>query len=180
MTARFLERWNFRGSEDGLSQSSEVTGMMYRDGFGRTREEIVERDVNKRLEIMKLVIISDPTEGTAYILQPDERLAIAVSISREGNNQGDWLFPGDTFEEIGSETVAGIQCRHIRVSIRMRGGAVKPIEIWVSDEIRSVVAEELHSPDEDYSWSLLDVQRGEPATALFQIPPEYRPIRTTK
>ncbi|MFZ6648183.1 hypothetical protein ACO0LO_20835 [Undibacterium sp. TJN25] len=63
---------------DGNQIGSKTSTMSFRDGMGRTRQEI--RDSKGEL---RQVIINDPVEGTRYTLNPDSKSAIRRGLNLE-------------------------------------------------------------------------------------------------
>jgi hypothetical protein len=165
MRVRFVEA---RTNPQEPGRATTVTGTIHRDGVGRTRVE-VDVGYNDKIE-KQLVIIHDPVGRIVSIVDPASMTALQRRLSGEElNSKPGWLFPGRASRELDQGIVAGVLCRHFRVE--QDSGA---LEVWISEELQTVVLEETRTEYEIYSWRLVDIGRDEPESKVFRVPETYK------
>jgi hypothetical protein len=73
---------------------------------------------------------------------------------------------GSTCKKIGVEQVNGRTCDHWQITDK--GGSVS--NVWVDQKLHFPIK----SVSKDSTWELTNIQEGEPAASLFEIPSGYR------
>jgi hypothetical protein len=147
------------------------------------------------------VEISDPVAGTSYVLEPDQKVArgmpgrMGMKVRTNGGPGG----PGDvlyhTFKEgtagtanaiaktesLGTQTIEGMNLAGTRTTRTIPAGEIgneQPITVvserWYSADLQMVV-KSTHSDPRfgDTTYTLTNIQRTEPAAALFAVPSDY-------
>lgn len=147
------------------------------------------------------VEISDPVAGTSYVLEPDQKVArgmpgrMGMKVRTNGGPGG----PGDvlyhTFKEgtagtanavaktesLGTQTIEGMNVTGTRTTRMIPAGEIgneQPITVvserWYSADLQMVV-KSTHSDPRfgDTTYTLTNIQRTEPAAALFAVPSDY-------
>jgi hypothetical protein len=147
------------------------------------------------------VEISDPVAGTSYVLEPDQKVArgmpgrMGMKVRTNGGPGG----PGDvlyhTFKEgtagtanavaktesLGTQTIEGTNVTGTRTTRMIPAGEIgneQPITVvserWYSADLQMVV-KSTHSDPRfgDTTYTLTNIQRTEPAAALFAVPSDY-------
>jgi hypothetical protein len=173
MHAHFTETITTRAVPARAARSLSVAGTIHRDSVGRTRTALTEQDDRDQRATARVIVIVDTP--VAYILDPVSLTAIKRSVGAEAvRSRVEWLFPGQYSTAPEIEIVAGIACRRVDVSTVGQGQVSGTLRVWISDELQSVISEELHTRDEEYSWHLSDIHRGEPDPSLFRLPTNYK------
>jgi hypothetical protein len=186
---------------DGNKIHHESQAKVYRDSQGRVRRELGVDLVTPATGSVKrnLVVIVDPTAGKRYVLNPDNKTAREMPAhgARHGENaamghtMGGTDGPGGpagaggpgavTKEQLGTKTVNGVQAEGVRVTRTIAAGAIgndKPIivvtERWYSPDLQIAVMTVHTDPMMGtVTTKLVNVTRGEPDAALFQVPTDY-------
>jgi hypothetical protein len=73
---------------------------------------------------------------------------------------------GSTCKNLGVEQVNGRACDHWQITSK----SGKVTDSWVDQKLHFPIK----SVSEDSTWELTNIQEGEPAASLFEIPPGYR------
>lgn len=172
---------------DGNRIDQETHGKMYRDSQGRTRDEreiaFPTGEKHEHISIFdplqRVSISLDPSRKTAQIhhfpsappniprqvpVQPQERPQIS-----------------HTAEQLGQMTIEGLDAvgtRITRTTPANTVGNAEPLvnvtESWRSPELNLVLMTKNSDPQHgETMFKLVNIQRGEPDPALFQIPADY-------
>jgi hypothetical protein len=139
-------------------------------------------------------MIHDPVASTAYVLHPDSKSAEQLPASpnaarKAGNMQG--KFEARIQEEIadgtlkkddlGTQTINGIPAQGTRYTRTIPSGQIgnaNPISIvneqWYSPDLQIIVKSTRTDPRfGQTTYTLTNIQRSEPAAALFSVPSDY-------
>jgi hypothetical protein len=141
-----------------------------------------------------VIFIFDPVAGYSYVLHVDKKLAIRRTIKtppHRGEPRGDAelrLHHGPGSERnvaetnLGSKDISGVGIAQGKSIIHTIAageiGNAQPIvstsEIWYSPDLQIVVASKHNDPRTGEStYTLSNIQRGEPNPSLFQVPSDY-------
>ena len=180
----------------GLHISRKVTGALYRDIEGRTRQEM------PRDGAAEIVLINDPVAGIASQLhmfqhtvrkvsyggasQPNrerEEREIAEKMARE--SAAKQSAPGTGVqrksESLGTQSIEGVQAQGMRYTVTVPSGTEGNdqafdivSEKWYSPELKMVVMMKRSDPRTgDSVYRLTGISRGEPDHALFEAPSDF-------
>ena len=147
------------------------------------------------------IVISDPVAGTSYVLEPDQKVArempgrMGMKIRTSGGPGG----PGDVVyhkfkegktgtananiktESLGTQTIDGVTAEGTRTTHTIPAGEIgneQPITVvserWYSADLQMDV-KSAHSDPRfgNTTYTLTNIQRTEPAAALFAVPSGY-------
>ena len=147
------------------------------------------------------IVISDPVAGTSYVLEPDQQVArempgrMGMKIRTNGGPGG----PGDVVyrkfkegkagtananaktESVGAQTIDGVNAEGTRTTHTIPAGEIgneQPITVvserWYSADLQMDV-KSTHSDPRfgNTTYTLTNIQRTEPAAALFAVPSGY-------
>ncbi len=166
---------------------------LYRDSEGRFRREVTLSAIGPLAASGKTprsVSILDPVAGFRYVLNPDEKIARKVSLTeRQRGPHGDFLgkrvltLKADNVktESLGTQMIEGVSAEGTRFTHTIPAGQIgndKPIEIvserWYSADLQMLVMSKRSDPRfGTTTYQLTNIQRQEPAAALFQVPSDY-------
>jgi hypothetical protein len=181
---------------DGNRIQHNSTGNISRDSQGRTRHDVTLPAIGglaaSGQTAPHAVIINDPVAGAHFILHPDEKTAESMSFKghhRYGPNaangpDSDWAqrrAKETTTTSLGTQMIAGVSAEGTRYTRTIPAGEIgneKPIQIvtdrWYSSELQMNVMVKRADPLQgDSVFQLTEIQRQEPAAALFQVPSDY-------
>lgn len=176
---------------DGNTIQRNSTGTVARDSQGRTysEEKLPAGPFGSQGESKQVIFISDPVAGYSYVLHPDTKTAIRRTLRTPSGNHPNDLPPGPKHAgpnvaqtDLGSKDLPGIgaaQGKTITHTIPPgQIGNAQPIvsrsEIWYSPDLQIVVSSKHSDPRTgDSTYTLSNVQRGEPDPSLFQVPSDY-------
>jgi hypothetical protein len=171
---------------------------LYRDSQGRFRKEVTLPAIGPLAasgQPHSFIVISDPMAGTAYVLEPDQKVARQLPSSggmrvRTGGGPGGNVFYR-TFNEsaqataktesLGPQTVEGVNTEWTRTTRMIPAGEIgndNPITIvsqhWYSADLQMDV-KSTHSDPRfgDTTYTLTNIQRTEPDASLFTVPSDY-------
>jgi hypothetical protein len=171
---------------------------LYRDSQGRFRKEVTLPAIGPLAasgQPHSFIVISDPMAGTAYVLEPDQKVARQLPSSggmrvRTGGGPGGNVFYR-TFNEsaqataktesLGPQTVEGVNTEWTRTTRMIPAkeiGNENPITIvsqhWYSADLQMDV-KSTHSDPRfgDTTYTLTNIQRTEPDASLFTVPSDY-------
>ena len=148
-----------------------VEGAIYRDSQGRTRKEVQVHDGEMNLNFISIAL---PAERMAYVLLPEVKAALRTEAGPpQENSDSGWLFPGTGLAEAGRGVVEGIDCRHFKRAADAPVDTQSVTEVWISDDLETVLLEKAPDPQGERTWRLFDIQRREPAASLFELPAGY-------
>ena len=184
---------------DGNQIQRNTTGMIARDGQGRTRRDMTLPAIgpwstsgSSEAAPPHAVFIDDPVAGTHYILQPDKKTAETMrrppADFREGKdrseNRAERKNANNDFvtADLGTQTINGIAAQGTRTTHTIPAGAIgnqKPIVIvaerWYSADLQTNIMTKRTDPrtGETTVTQLTSIQRTEPDATLFQVPADY-------
>lgn len=173
---------------DGLIVKQQSKGLIYRDSFGRTRQEqpfekiggfavLGENNLPKRL-----VNIVDVVSGNFYSIDLETKTYFNVQIL-----SGSPLTPRNESkdakkESLGTKNFEGVSAEGTRLTIEIPIGQIgndKPIfvvtEKWFSNELQMIVFSKHTDPFiGEVTFQLTNIKQGEPSTDLFVIPKDFK------
>lgn len=182
---------------DGNTIDRKVQSTIYRDSQGRTRRDTTFTGAGPLTasgQPRSLVMIHDPVASTAYILHPDKKTAEQLPGPRNGANRANNIqnkFEARIQEEIangtlkkedlGTQTINGIPAQGTRYTRTIPAGQLgnaNPIlivtEQWYSPDLQIIVKSTRSDPRFGLTtYTLTNIQRTEPAAALFTVPSDY-------
>jgi hypothetical protein len=174
---------------------------LYRDSQGRFRKEVTLPAIGPLAasgQPHSFIHLSDPVAGADYVLEPDQKVArqmpdhMGMKIKTNGGPGG----PGDVLyrnfktgttnanvktESLGTQTIEGMSTEGTRTTRTIPAGEIgneQPITIvsehWYSADLQMDV-KSTHSDPRfgDTTYTLTNIQRTEPAAALFAVPSDY-------
>jgi hypothetical protein len=147
------------------------SGRLVRDSAGRTREEIkLEGDAGT---LASMVIISDPLLHHIWVLDLQSKTATRDNDSAFSDPVVDFAGDSDpSAQSLGTKLIEGLECQGHRTKEEEF-----EIEYWYSSDLRHVMLEVDRSDNEERSFRLFDIRRGEPDAGNFQIPKDYKIAR---
>lgn len=173
-----------------------TTAQIARDSKGRTytQRTMTDGPLAAGNGPKTVVFLFDPVAGYSYVLHPDKKEAIRRPIkaphggSASGANfnarphHGPGSEKNVTETNLGSKDISGVgaaqgkSITHI-VPAGEIGNAqeiVSTSEIWYSPDLQVVVSSKRNDPRTGEStYTLTNIQRGEPSASLFQVPSDY-------
>jgi len=182
---------------DGNNITRKTQTTLYRDSQGRIRKEVNFSAVGIFAEPGRprsIVIIQDPVAKVGYSLDPDRKIGRKISFTgsarpfngRHMERMNDRLqkeLADGTLkqEDLGTQTISGVTATGTRYTHTIPAGQIgneKPIVIvserWYSDELQMVVKSTRSDPRfGTTTYTVTNIQRTEPATALFTVPADY-------
>jgi len=184
---------------DGNHITRTTQTKVYRDSQGRFRKDITLPAIGPLAasgQPHSFIHISDPVAGTAYVLEPDQKVArqmhgLGGMKVRTGGGPGGNMFYR-TFkgsaeaataktESLGPQTVEGVNTEWTRTTRTIPAkeiGNENPIiiksEHWYSADLQMDV-KSTHSDPRfgDTTYTLTKIQRTEPDASLFAVPSDY-------
>jgi len=187
---------------DGNRIRNKTTTLVYRDGEGRTRREVVGKEQSAATE----VFISDPASGVNYALDTQRRVAVksqvnlsqldlakmklAQDLKIKKRTQESGQAPQDktnrkkrapVTESLGQQVIEGVLCEGRRATSIIPADEVGnelPITImneqWYSPELQVYVLTKQNDPRiGETIYRLTNINRSEPDRALFEVPTSY-------
>jgi len=180
---------------DGNRISRKTQSNLVRDSQGRVRKEVTLTGfgpVAPSGGSKSFVVINDPVAGTTLILHPDQKTAEklgkpfakmrgAVKDKMEAHHQDEIANGNLKEEDLGTQTVNGVAAQGTRMTHMIPAGQIgneKPITIvhesWYSNDLQTVVMSKHSDPwMGETSYTLTNIQRGEPDASLFAVPSDY-------
>jgi len=180
---------------DGNRIVQHSSSVVYRDSQGRTRREQTFPGFDTRPGETK-IFIDDPSSGTAFILEPDQKTGrrlssareVSLKLERSSNTMADVKLPkldeqhDIVQEDLGVKNVQGVQCTGKRQTITIPAGQVgneRPIaivtETWFSPDIEAIVQSSTVDPRfGQTTYTLHNVELKDQPLALFALPNGYR------
>lgn len=175
---------------DGTHITRSTTASTYRDSDGRTRTEQTLGAVGTFAstgDARQRTFIHDPVAGVQYVLDASTRTAEKMKSWNgppPGGNRGASTSaerPDVQTESLGTQTIEGVQAEGTRRTMTIPAGKFgndQPIQIisetWYSPELQVVVSSKHSDPRMgDHTYRLTNINRSEPAKALFEVPPDY-------
>ena len=183
---------------DGNHIARKTQTNLYRDSQGRFRKEVTLPAIGPLAasgQLHSLVMISDPVAGVGYVLEADEKVARKMpSFARmEGGPRGgpngeighrEFKKASETSvkkESLGTQAINGVSAEGTRYTRTIAAGEIgneKAITVvserWYSADLQMDV-KSTHSDPRfgDTTYTLTNIQRQEPAAALFTVPADY-------
>jgi hypothetical protein len=185
---------------DGNHITRKTQTNLYRDSQGRFRREVTLPTIGPLTASglpHSFVEISDAVAGTAYVLEPDQKVArhmpghMAMRVRTKGGPGGPDDVVYSNFKEstkaiaktesLGTQTIDGVNAEGARTTRTIPAGEIgneNPITIvserWYSAELQLVV-KSTHSDPRfgDTAYTVTNIQRTEPDASLFTIPADY-------
>jgi hypothetical protein len=187
---------------DGNHIARKTQTNLYRDSEGRFRKEVTLPAIGPLAASglpHSLVMINDPVAGTNYVLEVEEKIARKLpapghmeNIRTEGGPKGGSGNIGyRTFnagseasvkkESLGTQTIDGVSAEGTRYTRTIAVGEIgneKAITVvserWYSADLQ-IEVKSTHSDPRfgETTYTLTNVQRQEPAAALFTVPADY-------
>jgi hypothetical protein len=188
---------------NGVHVAQKLTGALYRDSEGRTRQEL------PRAEGPELVLIRDNGAGVLYHLNVLRHTAVRVSIDSQHINReieerhrqrehqerermedekaiaikgrGREIEPQRKVESLGVQTFEGVQAEVTRFTITIPAGMEgndQPFDIvserWYSPELQILVMGKRSDPRSgEMIYRLTNISRAELARSLFEAPADF-------
>ncbi len=173
---------------NGSTITRKNTALIYRDSEGRTRRDQTLSHVGPFAtseDAPQMVFISDPVAGASYMLDPRNHTVRKMS-SRGGPppDRPEPRAPAVTdakIEALGKQMIEGIEAEGTRSTITIPVGKVgnnQPLEIvserWYAPALQEVIFSKHSDPRYGVNtYRLKNINRSEPAAALFQPPADY-------
>ncbi|MDQ1410931.1 MAG: hypothetical protein QOJ41_2666 [Acidobacteriaceae bacterium] len=185
--------------QDGTTINRSAQGALYRDSEGRSRRELTFTGVGP-LEATggthKMVAIFDPVAGVHYMLNPDKKVAHKMTLPANAGNadkaqavqqkmqarrQQEEASGALKVESLGTQMVNGVNAEGTRTTHTIAAGEIgndKPLQVvserWYSPDLQTVVKSSRTDPRfGTTTFSLSNIQKAEPAAALFAVPADY-------
>jgi hypothetical protein len=182
---------------DGNVIDRKVQSNIYRDSQGRTRRETTFTGVGPLAssgQPRTMVSIHDPVASTAYVLHADTKVAEQLPVPpRRANNSADVRGKIDAHfqqeiangtmkkEDLGTQAINGISAQGTRYTRTIPAGQIGNAnamtvvnEQWYSSDLQLVVKSVRTDPRlGQVTYTLTNIQRTEPAVALFSVPSDY-------
>lgn len=188
---------------NGVHVAQKLSGALYRDSDGRTRQEL------PRAGGPELVLINDSSAGVLYHLNVLRHTAVKVSVDSQRLNRemeemhrqrehearehlekeravalkgGEReIEPQRKVESLGVQTFEGVQAEVTRFTITIPAGMEgndQPFDIvserWYSPELHILLMGKRSDPRTgEMIYRLTNINRGEPARSLFEAPSDF-------
>ena len=189
--------------QDGTTIHRNTSSTLYRDSQGRSRREVTFSGFGPLQAAGKphtMIAINDPVAGAHYMLNPDQKVAHKMTPHKGGHGGGMSEDKAQAFEQrmqqriakeeasgeikkesLGTQAVNGVNAEGTRITRTIPAGQIgndKPIQIvlerWYSPDLQIVVKSTRTDPRfGTTTYALSNVQRAEPAAALFTVPSDY-------
>jgi hypothetical protein len=189
--------------QDGTTIHRTTSSTLYRDGQGRVRREVSLSGFGPLQASGKphtMITIGDPVADVHYFLDPEKKVAHKMTPHKGG--KGGVLSDGkaQAFEQkmqqrmakeeasgeikkesLGTQPINGVNAEGTRITRTIPMGQIgndKPIQIvferWYSPDLQIVVKSTRSDPRfGTTTYALTNLQRAEPAAALFTVPSDY-------
>jgi len=186
---------------DGTVIHRTTTSTLYRDSQGRSRREVAFSGFGPFAASGKahnMVMINDPVAGAHYMLNADRKVAHKMNL-RPGHGGGspedaaafekkmqqhmakEDAAGGIAKESLGTQSINGVNAEGTRITRTIPAGRIgndRPINVvferWYSPDLQIVVKSTRSDPRfGTTTYTMTNVQRAEPAAALFTVPADY-------
>jgi hypothetical protein len=189
--------------QDGTTIHRTTSSALYRDSQGRFRREVTLSGFGPLQTSGKartMITIGDPVAGAHYLLDAEQKVAHKMTPPK-GGKRGAWSnrnaqafdqtmqkrmaseeASGEVKKEsLGTQAINGVNAEGTRITRTIPAGQIgndKPIQIvferWYSPDLQIVVKSTRSDPRfGTTTYALTNVQRAEPAAALFTVPSDY-------
>ncbi len=173
---------------------------VYRDSEGRTRREqmVSLNGLAPDATPQQMVFINDPVAGVTYSLNVKERTGVKyartggpqrLAQDGAGRGMGRRNAAGRNLKEelLGRQTVEGVPADGRRITITIPSGQAGNdlplhivVESWYSPDLQTTVLSKRSDPRSgDTVTRLVNINRSEPAHALFETPADYTLTEST-
>jgi hypothetical protein len=186
--------------QDGTSIHRTTTSTLYRDSLGRSRSEVTLSGFGPLQASGKprtMITIADPVAGSRYMLDAQNKVAHQMTMRTHGTPspeqeqafqqkmqarlQQEEASGAVKKESLGTQTINGVSAEGTRITHTIAAGQIgndKPIQIvferWYSPVLQVMVKSTRTDPRfGTTTYTLTNVQRTEPAAALFTVPSDY-------
>jgi hypothetical protein len=189
--------------QDGNTIHRTTSSALYRDSQGRFRRDVTLSGFGPLQTSGKartMITIGDPVAGAHYLLDPEQKVAHKMTPPTGGKGGASSNGNAQTFqqkmqqrvakeeasgevkkESLGTQMFNGVNAEGTRITRTIPAGQIgndKPIQIvferWYSPDLQIVVKSTRTDPRfGTTSYVLTNVQRAEPAAALFTVPSDY-------
>ena len=189
--------------QDGTSIHRTTSSNLYRDSQGRFRREVALSGFGPLQASGKphtMITIGDPVAGVHYMLDPEQKVAHKMTPHNSGKGGAASGEKAQAFEQrmqkrvakqeadgtvkkepLGTQAINGVSAEGTRITHTIPAGQIgndKPIQIvferWYSPDLQIVVKSTRNDPRfGTTTYALTNVQRVEPAAALFTVPVDY-------
>ncbi len=183
--------------QDGTTIHRTTSTSLYRDSAGRFRREVTLSGFGPLQTSGKphtMITIADPVAGVHYFLNPDQKVAHKMTPhngAKPGQSSNEQRMQQRVAKEeasgqikkesLGTQAINGVNAEGTRTTRTIPAGQVgndKPIQIvferWYSPDLQIVVKSTRSDPRfGTTTYALNNVQRTEPAAALFTVPSDY-------
>jgi hypothetical protein len=184
---------------DGNHITRKTQTNLFRDGQGRFRKEVTISGFGPLAasgEPRSFIVLSDPVANANFLLHPDTKVAEKMGQRFRGmKGPGKGAFK-EKFqareqeeiasgnlkkEDLGTQVIGGVSAQGTRVAHTIPAGQMgneKPIlivhETWFSNDLQMVVMSKRSNPwFGETTYTLTNIQRTEPAAALFTVPSDF-------
>ena len=188
--------------QDGTTIHRTTSSTLYRDSQGRSRRETTLSGFGPLQTSGKartMITIGDPVAGAHYLLDPERK--VAHKMTPKGGKRGAWADGNaQAFEQkmqqrmakegasgelkkesLGTQAINGVNAEGTRITRTIPAGQIgndKPMQIvferWYSPDLQIVVKSTRSDPRfGTTTYTLTNVQRAEPAAAMFTVPADY-------
>ena len=184
---------------DGNHITRKTQTNLFRDSQGRFRKEITLAGFGPMAssgEPKSFVVINDPVGGTTFVIHPDQKtaeqlpkpfahmkegLGAAIKDKMNARQEREMASGNLKKESLGTQAIGGIVAQGTRVTKTIPAGQIgneKPITIihesWYSNDLQIVVMSKQSNPwSGETTYTLTNIQRGEPDASLFAVPSDY-------
>jgi hypothetical protein len=184
---------------DGTIIHRTTTSTLYRDGQGRSRREVTFSGFGPLAADGKahtMVMINDPVAGAHYMLNTEEKVAHKMNMRSHDGGKPEKGGPHEpkmnraelSKESLGTQSINGVNAdgtalnaEYTRVTHTIPKGRIGNdrdinvvFERWYSSDLQMVVKSTRTDPRfGTTTYTVTNVQRAEPAAALFAVPPDY-------
>ena len=183
---------------DGNSIHTQNQTMIYRDSQGRVRREIGFELNTPSTGAAKraMIVITDPVSGNRYMLNPENKTAHQMPLhpgkpgpggpdamhDMRGRMEGGPNAANLKTDQLGTKAINGLQAVGTRMTRTIPAGEIgnlNPIEVvterWYSSDLQLPLLTSHNDPMMGtMTVKLVNINRGEPDAALFQVPSDYK------
>lgn len=177
--------------QDGNTIQHSTTGTVARDNLGRTYEQVTFNGSRfGQSGPATLIFINDPVAGYAYSLNTATKTATRHALktppagSRAAHGPREDRAEESTnrvVSDLGTQLIGGVNAAGKSVTHTIPAGEmgnaaaiVTTRETWISPDLQIPVLSKNSDPRFGQStYALTNIQRGEPAASLFEVPSDY-------